>query len=336
MARTLIVWLIVTFLFSGCKNQDTSPSTSFYYWRTVFQLSPDEQELLSINNVRTLYIRYFDIALRSGEPVPQSTITFKDIPSHVSVIPVIYIKNEVMKKKGLDVQALAQKVSRYITQINNKHHLRVSEIQLDCDWTESSKDNYFHFLSSLKTLTQKHLSATIRLHQVKYYRNTGIPPVDKGILMYYNMGVIASDSSNSIYEQKTALKYVENLKQYPLALDVALPVFSWGIQVRHNKVIALLNKVNEHSFTSDSHFIRTSPAFYKVRERVIRMGYYFEQDDLIKIESITADDIEEMANDLSTRLAQKPRRIIFYDLDHFNITPYSHEKNFFQEISSHF
>ena len=31
------------------------------------------------------------------------------------------------------------------------------------------------------------MSATIRLHQVKYRADTGVPPVDRGMLMAYNL-----------------------------------------------------------------------------------------------------------------------------------------------------
>ncbi len=37
------------------------------------------------------------------------------------------------------------------------------------------------------------LSSTIRLHQIKYRERTGVPPVERGMLMFYNMGQFSAD-----------------------------------------------------------------------------------------------------------------------------------------------
>ena len=70
------------------------------------------------------------------------------------------------------------------------------------------------------------LSATIRLHQLKFIGESGIPPVDKGLLMCYNMGDLHRlRISNSILETAELKKYIKQLSVYPLKLDVAfLPV----------------------------------------------------------------------------------------------------------------
>jgi len=54
-----------------------------------------------------------------------------------------------------------------------------------------------------------------------------VPPVDKGLLMFYNMGKISPDlnARNSIYNRADAEAYLESLPNYRLSLDVALPVF---------------------------------------------------------------------------------------------------------------
>ncbi len=144
----------------------------------------------------------------------------------MQVVPVIYIKNEVMLGE-MDLNDLASKTIKLIDQINHTHQLQCDEIQLDCDWTLTSKENYFRFVQLIKKISSKTLSATIRLHQVKYFQKTGVPEIDRGVLMYYNMGKISSDSSNSIYDDHIAERYTGSLQRYPLALDVALPVFSW-------------------------------------------------------------------------------------------------------------
>ncbi len=333
--RCITNLLALCLILPACTTPEdgSKPAVSFYYWRTVFKLTPNERYTLEQNGVSKLYVRYFDVALQKGQPVPLSAITFDEQPGDLHIIPVVYIRNEVMLQPALDIDDLVDKVLSYIRQINTRHNIAYDEIQLDCDWTLNSKEVYFKFIDLLKAKSYKKLSATIRLHQVKYFRNTGVPAVDRGVLMYYNMGRIAPDSSNSIYERATAQLYTASLRSYPLPLDIALPVFSWGIHVRNNTVIGLLNKVDETNFQEDDHFEMRQPPFFEVKDNIVKMGYYFEKGDRIKIESVKPDDLEEMIEDLSKAMTRQPGELIFYDLDNFNLKHYQHENQFFQKIS---
>jgi hypothetical protein len=328
-------WLLVFFLlFAACRQSDhTPPAVSFYYWKTTFRLSNTERDALQKHSVTTLYVRYCDVAIREGHPVPVSPVTFQDAPPDaVAIVPVVYIKNEVMLHPNLDVADVARKLLRYIDQINTGDSIQTRELQIDCDWTLTSRDTYFRFLDQLKQQGAKRLSATIRLHQVKYYATTGLPPVDRGVLMYYNMGRIGAGQVRSVYDRATAEAYLNTISAYPRPLDVALPIFSWGIHLRDNKVIGLLNKTDEATFATDPHFEQKTPPFFEVKENVIKLGKYFKQGDRVKIEAVTADDLREMADDLAGELAQPPAEILFYDLDEFNLNHYNHEKDLLENV----
>jgi hypothetical protein len=230
---------------------------SFYYWKTTFQLGSTEQTVLRENDVKTIYTRYFDIDYLPGDSFPTtiSPIIFDSSKHDFEIIPVIYIKNRIFQRlDSLEISGLAVMINKLVKEINHSKNLTVNEIQFDCDWTDSSRDKYFFLLKNYRALTQQTISATIRLHQVKYAARTGIPPVDYGVLMYYNMGEIGAGTTNSIYEKPIASKYIVSLKSYPLALDVALPIFSWAQQIREGKVIHLLNKMNFSHFENDSNF----------------------------------------------------------------------------------
>jgi hypothetical protein len=330
----VIAFVAFCLCLAGCTPSGET-AVSFYYWKTVFRLSENEKQYLTRNKVSRLYIRYFDVILKDGKAVPVSTISFSEQPEKTSIVPVVFIRNEVMLRKTPQTEDLAKKVIDLINQINSHNNISCSEIQIDCDWTLQSRDNYFHFLRLFKKLAGKTLSATIRLHQVKYHKKTGIPEVDRGVLMYYNMGRITANSLNSIYDRKTAVRYTGSLKHYPLALDIALPVFSWGIHIRNHQVIGLLSKVDEATFSADTRFENAHP-FYEAKQNATSTGHYFAKGDRIKIESISTEDLEEMAGDLSDQVASKPREIIFYDLDNFNLTHFEHEKELFQKISRAF
>ncbi|KAF2331249.1 hypothetical protein DM444_12635 [Flavobacterium ginsenosidimutans] len=302
----------------------------------MFKFSKIEKEVLEENNVSKLYVRYFDIGLHpeSKFPIPISPIRFEINPSGYTIVPVVFIQNKVMLQKNLDVEDLAQKTFDFIEQINSKNKIVSQEIQIDCDWSLESKENYLKFIKSFKKLSRKKLSATIRLHQVKYFKKTKIPSVDSGVLMYYNMGSIAPDSLNSIYDQKVAERYLKSLKKYPLHLDFAFPIYSWGVHIRNNKVIGLRSKMNRKELEEDSNFEKTSPIFFRAKQSNYKNGVFYEENDLLKIEEITKDDLKEMAEDLQGNLIEKPNEIIFYDLDEFNLNNY--EKNTFEQIISCF
>ena len=334
MKRNVIAVLLFFLLISCSKSNE--PVVSFYYWKTIFKLSDTEKSTLKENNVTKLYMRYFDIGLhpKTQEPIPIAPIRFQNKTDHLEIVPVIFIQNKVMLKSNLNIEDLAQKSVHLVEEINLKNKIDCTEIQIDCDWTLASKDNYLKFIEAFRKLWKKKLSATIRLHQVKYFKKTKIPNVDSGVLMYYNMGTIATDSSNSVYNRKIAEKYLKSFKKYPLHLDFALPVFSWAVHIRNQKVIGLRSKLNVDALKKDKNFEQTGQMFFKVRRSNYKNGIFYEENDVLKIEGVSSEDLKEMAEDLSDNSPQKPNEIIFYDLDEFNIK--NHEKNIFKQVVSYF
>jgi hypothetical protein len=333
--KKYFLYLILFSFFISCKQKE-HPIVSFYYWKTNFSLSKLEKETLKDNNVEKMYIRYFDIDLhpKTNEAFPLSPIHFLSNPSVEEIIPVVFIKNKVMLKADLDVEKLAKQTFDFINLINAKNEFSCKEIQIDCDWTLKSKANYLRFMECFKKISNKKLSATIRLHQIKYFEKTAIPNVDSGVLMYYNMGTIAVKSLNSIYDQDIAKRYINSLKKYPLALNYALPIYSWGIHIRDNKVIGVRSKMSILDLKKDKHFSLKDKFSFVVTTSNYRNGTFYKKGDILKIEAISADDLKEMAKDLNENSVVRPKEIIFYDLDEFNIKNY--EKNIFEQVVSCF
>lgn len=334
MKKIILFGLILSF-FISCEQQE-QPVISFYYWKTIFRLSPKEKNTLTENQVKRLYIRYFDIDLstKTQKPYPRTPIRFEDKTSDFEIIPVVYIKNKVMLDKKLDVMDLAEKTNNFIQQINLKNNIAIQEIQIDCDWTLESKDNYLRFIEIFKKVSNKKLSATIRLHQIKYFKKTKIPNVDRGVLMFYNMGKIASDSLNSIYDRNIANRYLSSLQNYPLPINIALPVYSWGIHIRDGEIIGLRNKIDVNNLKNNSSFVLTKKNWFTFKNSSFTGGVFYKENDQLKIETISRNDLLEMADDIEENTTQNPKEIIFYDLDEFNLKNY--EKNIFKEVTDCF
>jgi len=324
------IWLLMLLvvLLVACSAKTEKISTAFYFWRTTFSLTQTEQQYLKDLDVKKLYIRYFDVALQNNQAIPVAPIVFNQKPTGYNVVPVVYIKNEVFLQNGV-ADSLAVKVYNYIQQINKSANVSVNEIQFDCDWSLKSKQNYFQFIEEFKKL-HPNLSATIRLHQIKYPEKTGIPSVNTGVLMYYNMGVINAGDDNSIYSQKTAKNYINSLQNYNLPLNIALPVFSWGVHVRSNQVTNLIGGLRVNDLKGDQ-FEKISENRFKVVKDIVFKGRYLAKDDEIKIEAVSTEQLKEMIHDIKKNSKHKPNEIIFYDLNENNLKAY--EKEDFKTVS---
>lgn len=320
---SIFIGAIILFCFS-CKKT-TSPSVSFYYWKTKFELNDTELQTLSTNQVKQLYVRYFDIAYNKEQKQPQpiGVIQMRQQAAGFRIVPVVYIKNEVfLKMNYVRTDSLSINVFKLVSQINKSAGQQPPEVQFDCDWTETTKDAYFKFLKAYKNISHQSVSATIRLHQIKYPQVMGIPPVDRGVLMFYNMGKIDASDHNSVYDATVAASYLNQLNAYPVTMDVALPIFSWSIQIRNGAVVHLLNKMDARHFSKDTCFQLIREHRFKVVQSCFKGGYYFKQDDEVKVEQIMPGDLKSMAKQITAKTKQPISQIIFYDLDSFNLNNY--------------
>ena len=144
-----------------------------------------------------------------------------------------------------------------VSGISTTSQIQTRTIQFDCDWTEETKDNYFGFLRQYRLLSGNVISAAIRLHQLKYSDSTGIPPVDYGVLLYYNTGNDDEGEDRSIYERSMTHRYTPSLRSYPLTLDIALPIFSPLPPAKqpgetkdandNEDLMEIINDINHHS-----------------------------------------------------------------------------------------
>ena len=306
-------------LLGACSYEDTPPEQALYCWKTQVQFSAEEADFVKNNRIERLYIRYCDVGLRDNAPVPIAPVDIDTLSVQgKTVIPVVYLKNEIFNSELTEsnptyISTLAHKLGDYIEQINRYYRLRVSEVQFDCDWSLSTKQAYFSMLEAFKKEYPYQLSATIRLHQVKYREETGVPPVDYGVLMYYNMGRITATGANSIYDRSTALRYLGKLRAYPLPLDIALPMFAWGVHSADGQVLNLVGGLTHAEAQAISTLVRIDASdIYKVAEQTYYKGRVWQAGDLIKIEEVSDAQRKEMLADLREYSSQPIRRVIWF------------------------
>ncbi|MDO4880683.1 MAG: hypothetical protein Q3983_05335 [Capnocytophaga sp.] len=325
-----LIFLTFLFFFFSCHKKQENIELSVYFWRTNFHFTEEEKTFLAENSIQKLYVRYCDIGLKNGKAIPVAPIEMNKDSKYQEIIPVIYIKNEVFLEENVSPETLSEQISKYISQINKTYDISVKEIQFDCDWTLKSKDKYFNFLKYFNENNNFLLSATIRLHQIKYFSTTGIPPVSYGVLMYYNMGTITAIGKNSIYDRETAKQYLSSLKNYPLRLNVALPLFSWGVHSIGGEVANLVGGLTSKEMKTIKGVEQIGENnIFLVTEQTNYKGRLWQKGDIIKIEEISENEILTMKNDILQNFKNPPKEIILYDLNK-NITHY--EKTLFKNL----
>ncbi len=354
----LFIFICVLFYLSGCQKENTNKikyTPAFYHWQTHLKLTPAERHLLDSLNTKKLYVKFFDIDLNeNNEPVPNAQIeTDTHLLNDLKIIPTVFITNRTFKDiSKKQIEKLADNIFNKIkTLIPDSFNLTSNEIQFDCDWTKTTQDNYFYFLKFLKSKHPKRsnaqtlkLSSTIRLHQLKYPDQTGIPPVDKGMLMFYNMGDLENwETENSILDLEVAQQYLISNTQYPIPLDLALPVFKWGIVFRNNELVYLINNLSEKEMRDSTRFFKINKNRFEVKRSTYLGGYYLYKGDLIRLEEVSPELLNEAGVMLSERFdkfskfvkSENQETIItFYHLDTTTLSSFRYED--FEKILSQF
>ncbi len=270
----------------------SAPNPAFYYWRTSWSPTPELLAGLAGNNVGRVYARFFDVDwdAATGAPAPVAPLRFDGAwPAGVEAVPVVYLTNEVFLRTRAPA-ALAARVWTKAAAMADAQGLKPKEIQVDCDWSDASRARYFAFVAALRKLAAARgvaLSATIRLHQVKYARRTGVPPVDRGMLMFYNMGRLQAGSPRpSIYNAEDAAAYAASIARYPLPLDVALPVFSWLVHERDGRIVGLVENADATALDAAPGFALSEPGAYRARDSFFFRGNWLRRGDVLRVESM--------------------------------------------------
>ena len=250
---------VISMMHVGCTQPIELPEeNAVYYWRTDLRLDSTERAFLATYNIKKVYCRYFDVVINDTAtgPMPNATIHFNDtLPDGIELIPTVYITENCMHQPH---KGLAQKLVQRIKQMNETNDIKnVHEIQIDCDYTERSRQTYYEFLKEVRAAwlepnnpdnTSTHiLSTTIRLHQLAMEA----PPADYGVLMLYNTGDPRKwTERNPILDICDVSPYLKRLDDYPLPLAAAYPVYSWlrviqGVNVVHTVEAAEILQVKE-------------------------------------------------------------------------------------------
>ena len=288
-------------------------------------LTVRERDALAHLHVRKLYLRLFDVDwdARKDEALLRAPVSLESVArleaSGFEVVPVVYIRERVLHASAAAVAGLA---ARIWSAASERGVFR--ELQVDCDWTDSSRVAFFTLLGSLHERaapTRTALSATIRLHQVKYLERTGVPPVQRGMLMFYNMGSLDADpGTHAIFDPNAAQKYLGRIGEYPLPLDVALPVWSWVVHQRAQHAIGVLKDLNPSELEHVPWLKAVGEGRFEATETTFLRGTLVREGDILEAEITGPRDSQSAAEMVASHLAPDAARTVsLFDLSERNL-----------------
>ncbi len=314
----LVLGYACIFMFSNWDSpKNTNAATSFYYWKTSYQLSSLEKKYVKDHSVKKIYFKAFDITTNySKEIVPVGVMLWKQNSlEEVQYIPTVYINYAILANLTNDsINQLANKTYTLCAQMLHAQNLPFTEIQLDCDWTISMQQQYFYFIECMKK-NKIIVGSTIRLYQYKYPDKAGVPPADYGALMCYNIGNIKNaNADNSIYNDKELISYVKDVNEYPLPLKVALPIFSWCLLF--NKDGSLQKVYNHTPDFNNGNWEKIADNQYKCKnwyEDKMNDDYFYV-GCILRVENINKANIIQ-AQSIIKQYIPNYNEIIYFDLD---------------------
>lgn len=324
---------------STTSNDPEVSGNAVYYWKTVFNIDSTEMKFLRHHDIKRIYLRLFDVVEapyyygRTDRTIPNATLRIpdrqfqliRDSLSDIEFIPTIYITLNALREVWDNQGELA---SNIVSRVNNMCQYNklpnVSELQLDCDWTETTEEYFFNLCDSVKACIAREklpwrLSSTIRLHQLA----GNVPPVDCGVLMVYNTGdYFNQDTFNSIIDPTEVVRYLNPLYDYPLHLDVAYPTYSWQLLFRERKFIGLLNGVN----LSDPSLFSRKGNLYTAKKDFTHNDIRIFEGDVIREEDSDLDGILDSRGAIEQYLSTYPHSTILYHLDSNNLSKYTSDE----------
>lgn len=349
LAFLYVILLIVSL--NGCENttkeqmQKTSEETiipvrfrnnAIYYWKTVFDLNEEEKAFLKKHSVRKMYVRFFDVDIETSpmnstkDPVPIGTTLFKcSKPKNVEIVPTVFITvKSLIASKDDGMKDLASKIYMRVRNMSDYNDLGpVKEIQLDCDWTTTTKDLFYSLCRETVNLAHPDsvlVSSTIRLHQLKM----DPPPVDLGVLMVYNTGALRETSTkNSILDYDDVSSYLSKSPiYYGLPLDFAFPTYGWGVLFRNGTFSGILHRTD---YSDETRYKKGKDGTFIVIKDHVLEGKSLWEGDVIRMEYPSAKEVKEVAKLVTSSVRDTTHSVILYHLDSSNLLKFSND-----EISS--
>jgi hypothetical protein len=306
LRRAVCTAVLLCALFPASGQNSPASRRAFYYWRTVLNWNTSDTEFARATGAERIYVRVFDVDISGTRAVPRAPLRIVSRPP-LEIVPVVFVRPYVVSRLSQnDLRDLASSIVSKTQELVGEY----AELQIDCDWTPSTRENFFFLLRAIRHKIPPNviLSATIRLHQVKFRDRTGIPPVDRGALMVYGMTPPSDPhTTNSILSLSEASLYLAGQSPYELPLDGAVPVYSSAVLFHNGRFRRLLGEVEEMPGAGFVH----RGNWFCVKEATEWQGAALVKGDCVRVE-IADPKLAMQLRDLVLPLMKGDSRVILF------------------------
>lgn len=199
------------------------------------------------------------------------------------------------------------------------------EIQIDCDWTQQSQKRYFSFLEILKQcLHGVKISCTVRLWQYRDKDKAGIPPVDRAMLMCYNVSNPKyEDKGNAIASASVVQQYLKG-GSYPLPIDIALPIYSWAAMYKYGEFCELNGGMDEDMIANNTlTFASIGLHRYRFLRDTLLANTYYRAGDELRIDQVSPNELRAIAAVVRQNISiNSSTRVAFFSWDKLYLNRY--------------
>lgn len=315
--RCGLMGMVCLMLMACGSPREGELNVAWYWWKTVYDPDSIEKHYFKSTGAKALALRLFDVdtAFDGSTPIPKAIVKQVQAPPDSCIwVPVVYLTRAALLTPG-NLDTLAFRIGQLVSQLCAERTW--TEIQWDHDWTPKTRTNYFLLLEKLKqqsVFAGKTFVASIRLHQLQQIQSQQVPPVNKGLLMVYNMGNLTRyETPNSILDETILNEYLPHLDHYPLPLDWALPVFAWSIQFRQNRFVAIFNGVREEAIKASLLFDELPQHRFRCRKAGYVSGFAVQAGDVLRTENTDVPTLTKIVRNLRAHQAHRSRKLYFFD-----------------------
>jgi hypothetical protein len=121
--------------------------------------------------------------------------------------------------------------------------------------------------------------------------------------------------SNTILDLDLIKDYLSTMETYPLKLDVAFPLFHWGVQFRNQKFTAILNDISAPDLQNSSTFTEVKLNVFKAKKTDQLKGFLIEENDEIRIEDIAIQDLKKAVSFVGRHNNNDSIHLLFFHLN---------------------
>jgi hypothetical protein len=277
MVRPLfLIWLMALLASTACEHRP-QVTAGYYHWKGAY--APDSLEIAALCLAPVLYLRFFDVHAPAGQgPQPVGVLqAYRPTPCVQQVVPVVYITQATFRgMRPEEADMLADQLAGKLRGMARRWGIPLRQVQLDCDWTASTRGLYFRLLRRVRQ--------QLGCSQTRDTLAQGIPPADRVLLMAYNLeDVRQRHPRNSILHLPTLEGYLPAIRDYPLPMDVALPVFGWAAHYRKDRLLGLVPDADSRQLP-DSLFAPLEAHTFRMVKSGYFAGRYGYAGDVVKLE----------------------------------------------------